>query len=95
MERLLLLFEGLVPSDVIQSLWDYNANLPDPLRIAKTGLDAANWALLRLEDVRIGELSLDQKLKLQALQDLKQQFQQEYERLSRGRPYVFYMGREL
>jgi len=94
LEKLSVLFEGLVPSEIIQTFWDLNANVKDEeLRYAKTGYELANWALLRLESVKAGDLSIDQKLKKSALENLREEFRQKYEKLSSPSYGVFYVDR--
>ena len=96
LEKLSVLFEGLVPPEVIQTFWNTNANIQnEELRYAKTGYEIANWALLRLESVKVGDLTIDQKLKKTALENLREEFKQKYEKLSRKTSYVFYLDTKL
>ena len=96
LEKLSALFEGLVPSEIIQTFWSSNSHIKDEeLRYAKTGYELANWALLRLESVKAGDLTIDQKLKKTALENLKEEFRQKYEKLSQKASYVFYLDTKL
>ncbi len=96
LEKLSVLFEGLVPPEIIQTFWNSNSNIRDEeLRYAKTGYELANWALLRLESVKAGDLTIDQKLKKTALESLKEEFKQKYEKLSQRASYVFYLDAKL
>jgi len=96
LDKLSVLFEGLVPPEIIQTFWDSNSHIRDEeLRYAKTGYELANWALLRLESVKVGELTVDQKLKRTALENLKEEFRQKYEKLSQKASYVFYLDTKL
>jgi len=97
-EKLALLFDGLVPPEVIQAFWNANANITnEELRFAKTGYDIANWALLRLEEVKVGDFEIDYKAKQTALENLREEFKEKYEKLSQRYKgsYVFYVDQQL
>jgi hypothetical protein len=92
-EKLKLLLEGIIDSSVIDRLYELNGKFPEPKRSLQTAIDALNYAILQLETVKVGELSIDQKEKLNALRELRNQLQKDLETLEKPKYGVFYVDK--
>ncbi len=92
-EKLKLLLDGIIDTSIVDRFYELNADLDEPQRALRTALDVINYAILQLETVKVGELSIDQKEKLNALMDLRNQLQKELDDLTKPKYGVFYVDR--
>jgi len=90
-EKLKLLLEGIIDTSVVDRLYELNAKYSEPKRSLQTAIDALNYAILQLETVKVGELTIDQKEKLQFLKELWEKLQKELETLEKPKYGVFYV----
>jgi len=92
-EKLKLLLEGIIDTSVVDRLYELNGGYPEPKRSLQTAIDALNYAILQLETVKVGELTIDQKEKLQFLKELREKLQKELENLTKPKYGVFYVDK--
>ena len=92
-EKLKLLLDGIIDTSIVDRFYELNADLDEPQRALRTALDVINYAILQLETVKVRELSIDQKEKLNALMDLRNQLQKELDDLTKPKYGVFYVDR--
>jgi len=90
-EKLKLLLEGIIDTSVIDRLYELNVKFPEPKRSLQTSIDALSYAILQIESIKVGELSIDLKEKLQFLKELREKLQKELETLEKPKYGVFYV----
>jgi hypothetical protein len=93
LEKLKLLLNGIIDVSVIDRFYELNGELSEPARTYKTAVEALNYAILQLENIKVGELSIDQKEKLQFLKALRDEYQKQLESFAKPRYGVFYVDR--
>jgi len=91
LEKLKLLLEGIIDPSVIDRLHELNSKYAEPKRSLQTAIDALSYAVLQMESIKVGELSIDQKEKLQFLKELRENLQKELESLEKPKYGVFYV----
>jgi len=92
-EKLKLLLDGIIDTSIVDRFYELNADLDEPQRTLRTALDVINYATLQLETVKVGELTIDQKEKLNALRELRNQLQKELDDLTKPKYGVFYVDK--
>jgi hypothetical protein len=92
-QKLKLLLDGIIDASIVDRFYKLNSDLYEPQRTLRTALDVINYAILQLEAVKVGELTIDQKEKLNALKEFKNQLPKEWDDLTKPKYGVFYMDK--
>jgi len=92
-EKLKLFLGEIIDPSVVDRFYELNVKYSEPRRSLQTAIDTLNYAILQLETVKVGELTIDQKEKLQFLKELREKLQKELENLTKPKYGVFYVDK--